>query len=204
VDADQVALLREVLSATGWLERTQQFARALRTSTRDPGGLLLLGTPEGEPWHLAAHLDDESRFNDIPQLMPTLVRWEPPPDAPAHLRIGLDRLAETRRGETLFVVAEDEAAPVPLLERVDDARRTGAVILTLDGGDRELAGLAHESLTVPHRDALISFDGAQHLVSAAAGTPYERRHGAGGTARRPSLRDRLARILDRVSGTVPD
>jgi hypothetical protein len=192
-------MLREVLSATGWLEQTRQFARALRTSTRDPGGLMLLGTPEGEPWHLAAHLDDESRFNAIPELMPTLVRWEPPPDAPPHLRIGLDRLAAARRGETLFVVAEEESAPVPLLERVDDARRTGAVILTLDGGDRELKGLAHESLTVPQRDGLISFDGAQHLISAAAGRPLERLRGG-----RPTFRDRLAKILDVVSGPVPD
>jgi hypothetical protein len=191
-------MLREVLSATGWLEQTRQFARALRTSTRNPGGLMLLGTPEGEPWHLAAHLDDESRFNAIPELMPTLVRWEPPPDAPPHLRIGLDRLAAARRGETLFVVAE-ESAPVPLLERVDDARRTGAVILTLDGGDRELQGLAHESLTVPQRDGLISFDGAQHLISAAAGRPLERLRGG-----RPTFRDRLAKILDVVSGPVPD
>jgi hypothetical protein len=192
-------MLREVLSATGWLEQTRQFARALRTSTRDPGGLMLLGTPEGEPWHLAAHLDDESRFNAIPELMPTLVRWEPPPDAPPHLRIGLDRLAAARRGETLFVVAEEESAPVPLLERVDDARRTGAVILTLDGGDRELQGLAHESLTVPQRDGLISFDGAQHLISAAAGRPLERLRGG-----RPTFRDRLAKILDVVSGPVSD
>ena len=192
-------MLREVLSATGWLEQTRQFARALRTSTRNPGGLMLLGTPEGEPWHLAAHLDDESRFNAIPELMPTLVRWEPPPDAPPHLRIGLDRLAAARRGETLFVVAEEESAPVPLLERVDDARRTGAVILTLDGGDRELKGLAHESLTVPQRDGLISFDGAQHLISAAAGRPLERVRGG-----RPTFRDRLAKILDVVSGPVPD
>jgi hypothetical protein len=204
VDADQVALLREVLSATGWLEQTREFARALRTSTRDPGGLLLFGTPEGEPWHLAAHLDDESRFNAIPELMPTLVRWEPPPGAPPHLRIGLERLAEARRGETLFVVAEEESAPVPLLERVDDARRIGAVILTLDGGDRELKGLAHESLTVPPREGLISFDAAQHLVSAAAGSPLERRHGEPGRGRRPTFRDRLARILDMVSGGVTD
>jgi hypothetical protein len=203
VDADQVAMLREVLSATGWLEQTRQFARALRTSTRDPGGLLLFGSPGGEPWHLAAHLDDESRFSSIPELMPTLVRWEPPPDAPPHLRIGLERLAEARRGETLFVVAEEESAPIPLLERVDDARRTGAVILTLDGGDRELRGLAHESLTVPPRDRLISFDGAQHLISAAAGGPLERRPG-GARPGRPSMRDRLARILDAVSGPPPD
>jgi hypothetical protein len=197
-------MLREVLSATGWLEQTRQFARALRTSTRDPGGLLLLGTPQGEPWHLAAHLDDESRFNAIPELMPTLVRWEPPPDAPPHLRIGLERLAGARRGETLFVVAEEESAPVPLLERVDDARRSGAVILTLDGGDRELESLAHESLIIPPRDGLISFDGAQHLVSAAAGGPLEGRYGGPGTARRPTFRDRLAKILDAVSGGTLD
>jgi hypothetical protein len=190
VDADQVAMLREVLSATGWLERTGEFARALRVSARQPGGLLLVGTPTGEPWHMAAHLDDESRLNHVPELAPTLVRWSPPSEAPPHLRVGLERLEAVRRGEALFVVAEDKA-PVPLLERVDDARRTGATILTLDGGDRELSGLAHEALTVPPRERLLSFDGAQHLVSAAAGAPPDRRRG---------LRDRLARLLDKVSG----
>ncbi|WP_199485216.1 hypothetical protein [Actinomadura craniellae] len=194
MDNDQVAMLREVLSATGWLERTGEFARALRVSARRPGGLLLVGTPGDDPWHLAAHLDDESRHNDVPGLAPTLVRWEPPPDAPPHLRVGLDRLAAARRGETLFVVAEEDA-PAPLLERVDDARRTGAVVLALEGGDRELAGLAHEALTVPPADGLVSFDGAQHLVSAAAGRPVEPRRG---------LRDRLARVLATISGPVVD
>jgi hypothetical protein len=191
VDAEQIVMLREVLAATGWLERTGEFARALHVSARDPGGLLLVGTPEADPWHLAAHLDDESRLNELPGLAPTLVRWAPPPGAPAHLSIGLDRLEAARRGETVFVVAEDEA-PAPLLERVDDARRTGAVILALDGGDRELQGLAHEALTVPAREQIISFDGAQHLVSMAAGQrPIPRRRG---------LRARLAHLLDTVSG----
>ncbi|WP_175596303.1 hypothetical protein [Thermomonospora catenispora] len=195
MDADQVAMLREVLAATGWLERTGEFARALRTSTRAPGKLLLVGTPSEDPWHLAAHLDDESRLNRIPELSPTLVRWSPPPQAPPHLRIGLERLERAGRGETLFVVAED-AAPAPLLERVDDARRGGATILALDGGDRDLEGLAHEALTVPPQDRLLSFDGAQHLVSAAAGAAPERRRG---------LRERLARVLERISGpVVPD
>ncbi|WP_018654923.1 hypothetical protein [Actinomadura flavalba] len=194
MDGDQVMMLREVLTATGWLDRTRELGRALRTNARTPGGLLLVGTPAGDPWHLAAHLDDESRLASLPGLAPTLVRWRPPPSAPAHLRVGLDRLEDARRGETLFVVAEQEA-PVPLLERVDDARRVGATILTLDGGDRELTGLAHASLTVPAADPLLSFDGAQHLVSAAAGED---------SGARPGLRRRLARLLDAVSGPTVD
>jgi hypothetical protein len=194
VDAEQVAMLREVLAATGWLERAGEFGRALRTSARTPGGLLLVGTPSGDPWHLAAHLDDEARLGGLPGLSPTLVRWSPPPDAPPHLAVGLERLEGARRGETLFVVAED-AAPDPLLERVDDARRTGAVILAMDGGDRELEGLAHEALTVPPEKGLVSFDGAQHLVSAAAGD-----RSAGRVPAPRGLRGRLARLLDAVSG----
>ncbi|WP_433478233.1 hypothetical protein ACQPZP_15070 [Spirillospora sp. CA-142024] len=195
VDAEQITMLREVLSTTGWLERTQEFGRALRVTSRTPGGLLLVGTPAEDPWHLAAHLDDESRLGDAPGLAPTLVRWKPPEGAPAHLRIGLERLESARRGETLFVVAEEEA-PVPLLERVDDARRTGATVLALEGGDRELRGLAHEALTVPPEESLMSFDGAQHLVSAAAGQE---------PARGPrGFRHRLARLLDAVSGPVVD
>ncbi|TYB43607.1 hypothetical protein [Actinomadura chibensis] len=195
VDAEQIVMLREVLSATGWLERTREFGRALRVTSRTPGGLLLVGTPGDDPWHLAAHLDDESRLASVPGLAPTLVRWTPPADAPPHLRVGLERLEAARRGETLFVVAEEEA-PVPLLERVDDARRVGATVLALEGGDKDLRGLAHEALTVPPDEALISFDGAQHLVSAAAG---EER----GKAPR-GLRHRLAKLLDAVTGPVVD
>src|SRR5579859_5653336 len=77
VDAEQVAALRALLAPTGWLERTRAFARTLRRSTTSPGGLLLVGTPDEEPWHLAAHLDEESRFSGIPELTPTLVRWGP-------------------------------------------------------------------------------------------------------------------------------
>lgn len=187
MDSGSVEFLREVLAETGWLERTRELGLALR-ATRSPGGLLLVGTPDDEPWHLTAHLSDEARLADLPQLTPTLVRWAPPADAPSHLRVGLDRIERVRRGETLFVLAEQQA-PVPLLERVDDARRTGATILAIEGGDRELAGLAHDAIAVP-RDGLITFDAAQHLVSAAAGE----------LPQRPGLRDRLARLLERVSG----
>jgi len=180
-------MLRAVLSSTGWLERTGEFARAMRMSTREPGGLLLVGALDDEPWHLAAHLDEESRWSGVPELSPTLVRWAPPADAPPHLRVGLDRLAAARRGQTLVVVAQG-AAPVPLLERVDDARRTGATILAVDTGDSELEGLAHDTLVVSAQQRLVTFDGAQHLVVP-----------------RPRLRDRLARLLDTISGgPVPD
>jgi hypothetical protein len=203
MDADQVATLRALLASTGWLERTGVLGRALRTSTRARGGLLVVGTPAEEPWHVTAHLDEESRLSEIPELMPTLVRWTPPPDAPPHLSVGLSRLEEARRGETLFVVAED-AAPVPLLERVNDARHVGATILALDGGDPELDGLAHESLSLPERgeDELVcrfvNFDSAQHLVSAAAGSRDEDFSGRGRSGR--GVRARLARFLDTVAG----
>ena len=218
VDADQVAALRTLLTGTRWLERVRAFGRALRVSTRSEGGLLVVGTPGFEPWHLTAHLDEESRLAGIPTLMPTLVRWSPPPDAPPHLRVGLSRLEAAQRGETLFVVSS-ETAPAPLLERVNDARRVGATILALDSGDPELDALAHETLVVPGtngagseagvagglagaewtaRGGVVSFDTAQHLVSAAAGE----RDGSGVSSARGvrGLRERLARLLDAVSG----
>ena len=147
-----------------------------------------MGTPDYEPWHVTAHLDDEARLAGIPELAPTLVRWAPPAGAPPHLSVGLARLEAAQRGETLFVVADD-TAPVPLLERVDDARRVGATILALDEGDPELDALAHEALAVPES---LSFDAGQHLVSAAAGE----REATGARG----LRARLARLLDTVSG----
>jgi len=189
VDADQVATLRALMAGSGWLDQARVFGRALRTTPKSAGGLLVVGTPDYEPWHVTAHLDDESRLAGIPELSPTLVRWAPPPGAPPHLAVGLARLEAAQRGETLFVVAED-TAPVPLLERVNDARHVGATILALDEGDPELDALAHEALAVP--ESLLSFDAGQHLVSAAAGE----RDALGGRG----LRARLARLLDTVTG----
>jgi hypothetical protein len=194
MEADQVATLRVMLARTGWLEQARDFGQALRTTPRSAGGLLLVGTPSYEPWHLAAHLDDESRLGGLPQLAPTLVRWSPPAGAPPHLAVGLSRLEAARRGETLFVVTE-ATAPASLLERVSDARKVGATILALDSGDPELDGLAHEFLAAP---PAVSFDATQHLVSAAAG---EQDGSAGRSAKGVrGLRDRLARLLDAVSG----
>src|SRR6202044_2876512 len=111
------------------------------------------------------------RMSAAPELAPTLIRWKPPPSAPPHLRIDLTRLDEVRRGETVFVVGS-QAAPDALLERVHSARKV-ATILALDQGDPELEQLAHDVLTVRPGTAPVSFDGAQHLVSSAAGGPAE-------------------------------
>ncbi|MFD3315619.1 hypothetical protein [Streptomyces sp. NPDC058694] len=197
MDAVRVALLREVLAGTEWPGATRRFAGALRSSVLPHGGgLLLVGTAEYEPWHLAAHLVDEAAWSGTPELTPTLVRHGARPGDPAHLAVGLGRIEAARRGETLLVVAPD-APGAPLLERVHDARRAGATVLALDGGDRDLHAMAHEALAVPSEPDL-DLDTVQHLVSAAAGenslpSPRGRRR----------LRDRLSRLADQLTSPPP-
>jgi hypothetical protein len=131
------------------------------------------------------------------------VRWAPPPNAPPHLSVGLRRLEQIGRGETVFVVAPDSAT-APLLERIADARRIGATVFAMDAGDPELEGLAHESLRVPAHagQGLIvpDFDVISHLVSTAAGEAGS----AAGGGRFGGLRRRLARMLDAVSDSDSD
>jgi len=193
MDAVRVALLREVLAGTEWLGATRRFAGVLRGSVVSyGGGLLLVGTEEYEPWHLAAHLVDEAAWSGTPELSPTLVRHGARGSEPAHLAVGLGRIEAARRGETLLVVSPG-APGAPLLERVHDARRAGATVLALDAGDHELGALAHEALTVPAGPDL-DLDTVQHLVSAAAGenalpSPRGRRR----------FRDRLSHLADQLT-----
>ncbi|MEV7415791.1 hypothetical protein [Streptomyces sp. NPDC089919] len=197
MDAVRVALLREVLAGTEWPGAARRFAVALRTSLVPAGGgLLLVGTEQYEPWHLAAHLVDEAAWSGLPELAPTLVRHRVAPDAPPHLSVGLGRLEAAGRGETLLVVAPEEPDG-GLLERVHDARRAGATVLSLSGGARELGALAHDVLSVP-AGAGLDLDTVQHLVSAAAGEnsmPVQR------TPRR--FRDRLSRLADQLTAPPP-
>jgi hypothetical protein len=211
MNTDQVATLRALLAPTGWLDRTRHFAAALRAHARTPDSLLIVGTPDDEPWHMTAHLADESRLAGIPELMPTLVRWASPPGAPAHLSVGIDRLESAGRDETLLVVSA-RAAPASLLQRLEDARKTGSTIFALDQGDPELDDIAHEALAVLPGTAPVSFDAAQHLVSAAAGDPNHDHLATARTGRalpripaqRTGPRGRLAQLLDAVSGTPVD
>ncbi|MFI9718580.1 hypothetical protein ACIHFE_02845 [Streptomyces sp. NPDC052396] len=201
MDAVRVALLREVLAGTEWLQATRRFAGALRKSvgTRD-GGLLLLGTAEYEPWHLAAHLDEEAARSGLPELSPTLVRHRVPPAVPAHLSVGLGRLRAAGRGETLLVVlARTGAEPgAELLERVQDVRRGGATVLALDGAPegvhQEMRALAHDALSVPP-SAEPDFSLVQHLLSATAGEPAP-------SGRR--FRDQLARLAEELTAAPPN
>ncbi|MFF4225381.1 hypothetical protein ACFYZH_21310 [Streptomyces abikoensis] len=202
MDAVRVALLREALAGTEWVRDTRRFAGTLRGSVgAHGGGLLLVGTAHYEPWHLAAHLDDEAAWSGMPELSPTLVRHRPPPGAPAHLSVGLGRLEAAGRGETLLVVAEGNAGE-GLLERVHDARRGGATVLALDGtagggpepvAHRDLCSLAHDALAVPD-SAGLDLDTVQHLVSAAAGE-----NGPLPGARGRRFRDRLSRLVDQLA-----
>ncbi|MEU5099517.1 hypothetical protein [Streptomyces sp. NPDC020996] len=197
MDAVRVALLREVLAGTEWLGATRRFAGSLRGSVvSHGGGLLLVGTPEYEPWHLTAHLVDEAAWSGTPELAPTLVRHDARASDPAHLAVGPGRLAAVRRGETLLVVSPGGPG-APLLERVHDARRAGATVLALGPGEGELVAMAHESLAVPEGSEL-DLDTVQHLVSAAAGdnslpAPRGRRR----------FRDRLARLADQLTAPPP-
>ncbi|MFF2780098.1 hypothetical protein ACFVU3_34985 [Streptomyces sp. NPDC058052] len=196
MDAVRVALLREVLAGTEWPAAARRFAGALRASVvPQRGGLLLVGTEAYEPWHLAAHLVDEAAWSGLPELAPTLVRHRARPGDPAHLAVGLGRLEAAGRGATLLVVAP-ERPEAGLLQRVHDARRAGATVLSLDGGDTEVRGLAHETLTVAEGSG-VDLDTVQHLVSAAAGenvlpSPRGRR-----------LRDRLTLLADRLTAPPP-
>ncbi|MEU8701557.1 hypothetical protein AB0C61_28630 [Streptomyces sp. NPDC048680] len=196
MDAVRVALLREVLAGTEWPAATRRFAGTLRSSVvPHGGGLLLVGTEVYEPWHLAAHLVDESAWSGLPELTPTLVRHRVEPGAPAHLAVGLGRIEAAGRGETLLVVVP-ESPGEGLLERVHDARRAGVTVLSLDNGDPEVRGLAHEALSVAGED--VDLDTVQHLVSAAAGE-----NGAPVRRGRRHFRDRLSRLADQLTAPPP-
>ena len=191
MDRSEARILRELLELGGgraWLDEADGFAAALRAAPRREGGLLLVGERDAEPWHMAAHLSDEARLAGLDALSPTLVHREPAPDAPPHLSAGLDRIRAAGRSEAVLIVARSDPDE-DVLEGVDDARRRGARILSLSRSAPLADGLAHELLAVPDGPQAPSFDGAQHLVSAAAVDLRPRR-----------LLDRLRRWVEAGNG----
>jgi hypothetical protein len=198
MNLDTARQFRALLANSEWLTRTRAFATTLRTAGHQPGELLVVGTPDYEPWHFAAHLTDAARISGHPQLTPTLVRHHIPPGAAPHLAVDLTRLHAAGRQQTVLVIAPSHV-PAELLNRIQDARRGGATILAIDTGDPDLHILAHDALTVDmtpgqlsQSDAVgIEFDTAEHLITLfATDQPIPARSGPGRRL------DRQSRTLD--------
>jgi len=182
METGQIRSFRRLLRDLHLDDASREFAVALGSEApRRNDSLLVVGTPEFEPWHFVAHLADEARFAGRPDLMPTWIRWAAPVGARAHLAITMDRLAAARRGDTVLVIAPNNASE-NLLDRVSDARHKGSRILTLHHEDHDLEGLAHEALIVPAIAPLPTFDVVQHLVASTASGPTTRRTRGGKVA----------------------
>lgn len=165
------------LEPSGWLSAARRFATALRTAGHEPGRLLVVGTPDDEPWHLTAHLDQSARWQGAPSMRPVLVRWHVPPGAPPHLSVGVDAVHRAERGTTILVAAAS-AADEHLLERLHDARRGGAALFALHPGAGPLDELVHASLALPTSgvgSAAEGFETATHVVSTVAADEPQRR-----------------------------
>ena len=147
--------------------QTLQFAGALGGRRETSSGLLVVGTPEFEPWHFVAHMSEEAERQGRIDLRPTLMRWEIPPGAPAHLAVSADDIAHATRDQTVLVVSS-RTRSWEMLERVSDAKRRGARIMSVHRGDDDLADLSHEMLSVDPRRADHDYDVTQHIVTDVA------------------------------------
>jgi hypothetical protein len=130
------------------------------------GQLMIVGTPSYEPWHFTAHLADEAARWGRPDLAPMLMRWRIPEDAPGHLAVSVDEIAHASRSATVLVIPDSDDEE--LIERVSDAHRRGARVMSIE---REFSGLAefsHEHLTVDGQRSDYEYDLSQHLVTAIA------------------------------------
>jgi hypothetical protein len=147
--------------------QTLQFAGALGGRREESNRLLVVGTPEFEPWHFVAHMSEEAERQGRNDLRPTLMRWQVPQDAPAHLAVSVDEIAQATRDQTLLVVSS-RSRSWEMLERVSDAKRRGARIMSVHRGDDDLANLSHEMLSVDLRRADHDFEVTQHIVTDVA------------------------------------
>jgi hypothetical protein len=147
--------------------QTLHFANALGGRRDTSNRLLVVGTPQFEPWHFVAHLAEEAKRGGRADLAPTLIRWDVPPGSPAHLSFSVNEVAQMTRSQTLLVVSSCSDSP-ELLERVTDAKKHGARILAVHRGDLALADLSHEMLSVDPVRTDHDFDLTQHLVTDLA------------------------------------
>jgi hypothetical protein len=173
----QTETLARAGRASAWFSGLAGFAGSLRRSVHAPGQLLVVGSPDAEPWHFTAHLESLAQYRDVPQLTPTLVRWtEPVGSTPG---IGVEQMTAGGTGRVILAISEG-VSDTELLERLADARRRGATILGLSGDQstalNDLASVAHEAHTVVpghtvsigRLPVLCDFELASHLVGVNA------------------------------------
>ena len=159
--------MRRLARSLGDLGREAKvFGRALGSGNRGIGRLMIVGTPTYEPWHFTAHLADEARRRGRTDLSPTLVRWQIDVGAPAHLSVSVDQIALASRETTVLVIPDTDDPG--LLERVTDAHRRGARVMTIERAGSKLADCSHELLTVGADRSDRDYDTCQHLVSSVA------------------------------------
>jgi len=105
---------------------TRLFAHALGDSPDSSSALLVVGDPEFEPWHFAAHMGEEATRYGRRDLVPTLLRWKVPQGAPSHLAVSVDSLMRATSKQTVLVISPCGEHSPELLERVADAKRRGS------------------------------------------------------------------------------
>ena len=147
---------------------TLNFAHALGGRRYASERLVVIGAPEFEPWHFVAHLAEEAKRDHREDLIPTLVRWDVPKGAPAHLAISVNELSQLTRYQTLLVVSSSSSHSATLLERVADVKKHGTRIMSVHRGDEDLVDMSHEMLSVDHRRDDHDFDLTQHLITDVA------------------------------------
>jgi hypothetical protein len=81
--------------------------------------------------------------------------------------VSVDDIAHATRDQTVLVLPSGTRS-WELLERVSDAKRGGARIMSVHRGDDDLADLSHEMLSVDPRRADRDYDVTQHIVTDVA------------------------------------
>ena len=159
--------IKRLVRALGGLGRDARgFGRTLGSGSADVGNLMIVGTPTYEPWHFTAHLADEATRRSRPDLSPTLLRWQIPPGAPAHLSVSVDEVTRASRTSTVLVIPDLEDPE--LLERIADAHRRGARVMAMERTETRLAAYSHEYLMIDGQHSDREYDMCQHIVTAVA------------------------------------
>ena len=163
-------------------------------------GCSLVGTPDEEPWHLTAHLSDEARISGIPELAPTLVRWQVPRGRTAapvvHARSGSRRHVAARpcwsspRRPRRRHCSSGPGTPASSAPRCSPST----------AGDAELQGVAHESLTVVTNDLVRPRGVLRHRPAPGERGRRRDRTRRRGRSAAAASGDRLGHLLDVVSG----